>query len=239
MPISLQPATLADAPTLSRIFGDAFATDRHTQLKMAGKGPEEMINGMQVAIESWLNKPDRCTVTKAVEEDTDAIMGWVCWGQYGYERKRTEGEEQPDQERKESQEQPPPPPSENATMTPLEELETITNADMQRWMDEIMPDGSKCRYIVSIVVHPSFQKRGVGSALIKIGTEKAKYENVYCWVHSSQAGYRLFERHHFSVEDTLQVDLDKYATLPPPDGSDKWGNYTFRYMVRHSGASAR
>lgn len=233
MSFTLQSATLVDVPALSSIFGTAFATDTHTQIKTAANGPNEMINGMKGAIISWIEKTDRCNVTKAVENDTDEIMGWVCWARFGYERSESPG----DIDRQSIEQQEVNQDIKTVTQsrkTPLEELESITNDDMQHWIDDIMPDGSKCRYIVAIAVHPRYQKRGVGSALIRLGTDKADEEGVICWVQASEAGYETFKKHAFVVRKTLEVDLDKHAPVPPPEGKERWGCYSFRYMVRPS-----
>jgi len=123
---------------------------------------------------------------------------------------------------------------------PIARLEALTDADMDDFMSSIMPAGTRCLYIMSIVVSPAHQGRGVGTALIQHGTRRADQEGVFAWVHASEAGAGMFERQGFEEVRRLRVDLDEYCGgRRVPEGVDKqgdketgWGDYTFRYMVR-------
>jgi hypothetical protein len=117
---------------------------------------------------------------------------------------------------------------------PIERLEAMTDADLQRWIDILMPKGTKCIYTVSLAVS-RYHSRGVGSALLRLGTARTDKDGVFCWVHASEAGYRLFEEEGFKVVGTLDVDLDNYAPAPCSGTADgRWGHYVFRYMKRLS-----
>lgn len=234
MTFNLLPAVLADVPTLGDIFKASFATDAHTLVKLIDQDSKDMVDGMKEAIESWIEKPQRCNVTKAVEKDGITIMGWIAWGFHGYEEVQTyeasessiDVKRQEESTMKQNELQ-----SQNEKLGGIKEMESFTNKDMDRWMKKIMPKKSKCMYIVSIAVDPKFQSRGVGSALIQEGTMQADKDNVLCWVHSSEAGHKIFLRNGFEIKETLEIDLDKYASSPPQD-KQRWGLYTFRYMVR-------
>jgi GNAT superfamily N-acetyltransferase len=254
MPFTLTLATPEDASAMAGIFKYAFASDTHTQVKLLGTSIEEMVDGMKSALDSWIIKTDKCTVTKAVEDGTGELMGWVCWGHHGFEdtsvdetieakgsnleKEISEGDvaaesvqdKSEESEGRKSEENQRPPLERNT----LEDMERLTDEDMERWMEKVMPKGTKCLYIASLLVHPDFQSRGVGSALIKREVEHADRENVFAWVHASEAGYHLFDKSGFQVEETLELDLDKYAPDPPPPTEERkhWGHYTFRYMVR-------
>jgi hypothetical protein len=232
---SLQPVTEDDIPVLTEIFSASFKKDTNTQLKLVGKDPNSQADGMAGGIRQWLCYPDRISVLKAVDNSTGTIMGWTGWGCRGYEASpaqptpETVKEERPQVQDTE----------ENKPKTiedPVERLEALTNADMTRWMAKIMPPGTKCRYLHSCVVHPSYQSRGVGLALIRWGTEKADKDGVFCWVHSSDGGQFAFQKAGFEEIERLEVDLDEFATAPRKgvEGMEdgKWGKYVFRYMVR-------
>jgi GNAT superfamily N-acetyltransferase len=105
---------------------------------------------------------------------------------------------------------------------------------MKRWMDTQMPPGTKCMYLVSLSVDPDFQSCGVGSTLLRWGTEMADKAGVFMWVHSSEAAWNTYEKHGFKVAETLDVNLDDWAPAPPPDEGEGalWGHYVFRYMKR-------
>jgi len=125
---------------------------------------------------------------------------------------------------------------------PIARLEALTDADMDDFMSSIMPAGTRCLYIMSIVVSPTHQGRGVGTALIQHGTRRADREGVFAWVHASEAGAGMFERQGFEEVRRLRVDLDKYCGgrgVEEVKGLERkgeegtgWGEYVFRYMVR-------
>jgi ribosomal protein S18 acetylase RimI-like enzyme len=76
---------------------------------------------------------------------------------------------------------------------PIERLEAMTDADLQRWMDILMLKGTKRIYTLSLAVSPRYHSRGVSSALVRCGTARTDKEWSFCWVHASEAGYPLFE----------------------------------------------
>lgn len=79
----IERATTADIPALGKIFADAFAEDRNTQLKYLHEGPEAPYEMMCDALQSWMGKPEKCPVVKVVE--SGEILGWMCWGYNGYD----------------------------------------------------------------------------------------------------------------------------------------------------------
>lgn len=124
------------------------------------------------------------------------------------------------------------------------EMTGITTDHLAAFQKKIMANGARCMIIVGISVHPDHQGRGVGSSLVKYGTDIADEEGVFCWVHSSEAGARNFVKSGFVEVDHLTIDLDdwaeKFGVGPPPaesgvdDATPKWGPYTLRYFVRRA-----
>ena len=117
----------------------------------------------------------------------------------------------------------------------VNQLEEMTDADMKHWMETLMPPGTKCMFVVSLSVSPEFQGRGVGSGLLKWGTDTADKFGVFIWVHSSESAWTTYAKHDFEVVGTLDVDLDAWAPRPPPKEEGEgavWGHYVFRYMKR-------
>jgi len=94
---------------------------------------------------------------------------------------------------------------------PIGRLEALTDADMHDFMAQIMPEGTRCSYIMSIVISPRHQGRGVGTALIQHGTRRADEECVFAWVHASEVGAGMFEKQGFEEVRRLAVDLDEFC----------------------------
>lgn len=59
---------------------------------------------------------------------------------------------------------------------PIERLEAMTDADLQRWMDILMLKGTKRIYTLSLAVSPRYHSRGVGSALVRWGAARTDKE---------------------------------------------------------------
>lgn len=233
---SLAPVVTADIPALTEISRLGFENDRHTLLKAAHPThPYDHAGGMPEAFEYWSSlPPEKVEVTKAVDNETGDIMGWVCWAMKlntPASPKPTEAESNkpadsisPDHAKMGSPE-----------LDALGQLAELTNSHLDDFQERIMPEGARCMYVVGITVHPKYQGRGVGEALMRIGTQRADSESVFCWVHSSEAATNLCRKCGFEVDDILEIDLDEWASkmdIKPPAGDEKWGKYTFRYMIR-------
>lgn len=236
MPISfsLDPVTYNDIPAMTSIFTAAFANDANTQLKLKGKDPSSQADGMAMGIRQWLDSPNRVTLLKAVETSTGTMMGWVGWARRGFKDQVTPSFTKEEEKWNTKQtELEPEPESKEEKMDNAARLEHLCDADMNRWISKMMPAGTKCRYLTSCLVHPSYQGRGVGSALIRWGTGRADKEGVFCWVHSSDGGELFYEKCGFREVERFVVDLDEFAHSSR-DGVEggRWGNYVFRYMVR-------
>lgn len=97
----------------------------------------------------------------------------------------------------------------------IERLEEMEDEDMKRWQTILMPPGSKCVIVTGLSVSPKHQEKGVGSALLKWGTDKADEHDVFMWVHSSEESYKVFSNSGFEVTGVLDLDLDAWAPSPP------------------------
>lgn len=233
---SLHPATLADVPALASLAGKPNQPDRHTALKSHPKyGGYDHSATMTEPLTTWLARPaTRCRVVKAIDDQTGDLLGWITWGLRGY-----------------STDDPPLNQVSGRTQGPgdtgLARMEELTSADLIRWMNELMPPGTRCMYVISLVVALEQQGRGVGRALVRNGTDQADQDGVFCWVHASEGAAGFFERQGFEEVGRLDVDLHAFATeedmklgvSPGVGGSGvdgksegEWGMYRFRYMKR-------
>lgn len=242
---SIKIASSQDAEILGKISGDSFVNDRHTQMKSLGKYPYDHAKSMTADIPRQATSP-KYVLLKAIDTASSEITGWVSWGFRGFteaeiadmrpgiiEKSITASFE----DRSEKKEHRPTDRVEANTDTvedndPIKRLQSITGADLKDWMDKLMPEGTKCMFVVSLCVAPKWQSQGVGSTLLRWGTERADAAGVFIWVHSSADAWPMYAKHGFETVGTLDVDLDRYAPAPAPDQGGKWGHYEFRYMKR-------
>lgn len=244
---SLKPVIPSDFPAMAEMCGLAFETDRHTMLKAAHPiKPYNHAAGMTGAFEYWTSRPaGSLELTKAVDDATGEILGFVCWGMSLEKDVPNKVPSDPTTAEKSEKDTeasfgkpnmvvsaddiPHPDPS----LDPLEQLEEFTSAHLAAFQGRFK--GTRCMYVITLTVHPKHQGRGVGPALIKQGTNRADAESALCWVHSSEAGVRAYQKCGFEEDDTLEINLDSWAQkmgIEPPSGDDKWGTYTFRYLIR-------
>lgn len=241
---TIQSATHADVPTISKIWGDSHIVDRHTQMKQQGQKPYNMEEMGHSQIPQWIDS-EKCVVIKAVDEVSGDIMGFCAWGFRGFEKDEmpvveevpVKNDTKGDKLWKDRKEEKP---KEETTVEkdPIEQddyvkkLEAMTDADMENWMQFIMPEGTKCMFVVSLSVAPRYQRHGVGSTLLKWGTDIADKSDIFIWVHSSEDAWTAYQKMGFETVRILDVDLDEWAPGPPPYEGEaaKWGHYVFRYM---------
>lgn len=240
----LQPE---DIPAVAKLAGQAFESDRQTQMKALGeKEPFDMEKYTLESMPSHLTSRT-CHILKAVDEATGDIMGVCNWGIKGFvpksmpyfeervaeaaEAKPVVEEAKPPKEEQEQEGQATAAPEEEET-DPIKRLVALTDADMQAWMAEVMPAGTRCLFIIGLTVSPAYQGRGVGSALLRWGTQICDDNDVFAWVHSSDPAWGMYRKSGFEVIRSLDVDLDEYAPCKPPGEGEgaTWGHYVFRYM---------
>lgn len=216
-----------DIPTIAALGHNAFLDDSHTNLKqylVADKADAIDDSG----IREWLEKPERCHVVKAVHAETSEIMGFVCWSHRGYVPRKPQPETTKGRfsDLASDSEQP---------RSKVQVMEDMEDAHFRDFMTEIMPEGVKCWFVVSLNVAPKFQGMGVGKALLRWGTSRAEKDNVFAWVHSSDSAWKAYAACGFQIVRVLRTDLDRYAEADAlgkgPGADGKWGVYTVRYMV--------
>lgn len=226
--ITLRPATNADVDALASIADAAFATDTHTQLKAAFHGKSSFKDGMCQGLDGWLQSPK---VDLIVAEVDGKPVGWVGWARRGFAGDVDLPLSGPEEE----------PLAEMGESRTVKDLEDLTNESMQYWVRRLMPSGCRCRIVVSCVVHPEYQGKGIGSRLLRWGTEQADNdEGVFCWVQSSKGAVAAYEKLGFHEVGRLEADLDNYAEGRKPGeewehvtGSrESWGRYSWVYMRR-------
>jgi hypothetical protein len=83
----LVPAEPADAQTLHEISSAAFETDAHTLMKVHEKGADGVGGELPPTdqIKAWIERTEKCTVFKAVDDTSGEVIGWAGWGMWNYD----------------------------------------------------------------------------------------------------------------------------------------------------------
>ncbi|KAF7545216.1 hypothetical protein G7Z17_g9353 [Cylindrodendrum hubeiense] len=241
---TISRASLRDVPRIGEISTRAFDNDTHSQMKIMGQKPGSFAEGMAMGARSWIESP-RAVLLKATDDRDGTIVGSMAWGFRGIELDASQGDDEEGTEQVEETDGDDDGKDEGTTekyepipgAERINELEAMTSKHLHDFMHRIMPEGSKCIFMGGITVDPKYHGQGIGSQLIRWGTEHADRQGAFSWVHSSEAGWPVFQKHGFKEVERLTFDMDMWAVGPPPkDGvfgdREKWGEYTFRYMVR-------
>lgn len=82
-------------------------------------------------------------------------------------------------------------------------------------------------YLAGLSVLPSSQGQGVGSALLRVGMDRADDAGMSSWLEATPNGYPVYLHRGWNVVETMEFDLSQWA------GEDKgYGAYRFRAMLR-------
>lgn len=220
-----QDITEEDIPIIAKFSYESFLEDTHTNIKIFHLpdkgGPDES------GIRGWLES-ERCHVIKAVHNETNEIMGCICWVTRGYIPRPP----QPETTRGRFSDLSP---EDEQKKTKIQIMEDMESKHFTDFMTDIMPEGTKCWIIGGLNVAPKFQRLGVAKALLNWGTSRAEQDGVFAWVHSSDSAWKAYAGCGFEIVRVLRIDLDAYAegtaiNAGPREGG-KWGIYTVRYMA--------
>ncbi|PVI03996.1 hypothetical protein DM02DRAFT_519624 [Periconia macrospinosa] len=253
--LSIQPLQYKDITVCAQITAKAFSTDRHTIVKQLGSKPFDMYEVSRDGFLATLHR-DTYVYVKAVDEESGEILGHAGWGFRGVDVSKIprqgpsdkapmpeqHAEQEKDKKRNEEKNNDE---SEPVKENGIDRLHALEGADMQHMMSELMPPGTSCMFVIGLIVAPSHQSRGVGSALIKYGADMADRLGIFTWVHSSDQAWKAYAKFGYQVVKELDLDLDEYAPQSPGikwdkalEGTeegvteDKWGRYVIRYMKR-------
>jgi hypothetical protein len=242
---SIQPTKVVDAATIVKISKEIDATraNRHTELKRLRNISYLNKNNKKTheVFKKTLKNRGKYVFIKAINDD-DEVMGSANFCFKGFEQDEIPnldpGEDEtiqtPAAAKAQQEESEPLSEEKKRANTMIDRLEDMEGEDMEHWEKILMPPGSKCIIVTGLGVSPRFQYQGVGAALMKWGTDYADIYKVFMWVHSSEASYRVYAKSGSEVAGKLDIDLDAWASAPPPKevGGTVWGHYLVRYMKR-------
>ncbi|KAI0506836.1 acyl-CoA N-acyltransferase [Xylaria bambusicola] len=262
MPVSIQPLEVSDIPDCARLSAAAFARDPHTLVKQLGQQPFDMFDITRSGLEENL-KRDNFLCVKAVDNQ-GIIVGHANWVFSGGGQKRassrgtgsrgigdSESAVAGEEDNKATELGKPQAPANAAedVRDPIERLHALEDADMQYWLQNIVPADTPCILVVGLAVSPSHERRGIGTALLSHGNTIADERGLSIWVHSSHQAYNAYIKAGFETRRELRIELDDYAPRPPRDGEltmaalagrdedGRWGRYVIRYMERKTGGN--
>ena len=217
----LLPAERQDIPRLAHIHVVACLPDNAFRLYFATpteftKRVTEMLEG-QVGDSTWQH-------IKAVDKKTGVLAAWASWNTPTSAQIREQDER---------------------SAAKIEDfkkgtgkgefdfpagLPTYVQEDTDRWLKK-WTRGKRHMLCKALFTEPSFQRQGMGNALVKYGNQLADQANLPIFLQGSPFGYPLYAKHGFETVQHLDVDLTQWA--PNAKSSDKgYGNYRFRYMLR-------
>jgi GNAT superfamily N-acetyltransferase len=109
-------------------------------------------------------------------------------------------------------------------------FEYISN-QMKKFMFEWTRE-TKHLYLAFLFVDPEFQSRGIGSALLRWGHERADADGVPSFLVATPVGHGFYEYLGWkNVAKPLEIDLRKFVS--GAGGGDRgWGMYTYYFMMR-------
>lgn len=217
--ISFLPASEDDIPSLMRIHMLAFANDNSARLMFKNNNEyQTMLLGM---LKSQLSDP-KVRVIKAVTKDTGKILGWQAsrflsknddleskGAIAGLEELKDETKDQKGNVRN---------------------LRSVLRKDAVRFEKDWMGNKDYIHFD-TLVVDPTAQGHGVGTALVHWVADKADERGIYCWLQASPAAHGIYLKAGFKDVGSLDVDLREFAP-GGKEGGWGWGMYKFRYMLR-------
>ncbi|KAH7321805.1 acetyltransferase-like protein [Rhexocercosporidium sp. MPI-PUGE-AT-0058] len=219
MPYEVHPVIPADAPGLSNAMMSAFYTDQHWRLLWGTKPLSSIISDCTARL-PWNLITSRGTKRhlKVFDTDTGEIVGYsryilpdrceMQWleakvGEPSGEERRAFEESWKDV-------------TEGGRIRGLDygHLEEF-GPDLERVEEGIMKSGGPFVSIDYMTTHPSHQRKGVASLMLKEALGKIDEAGLKVIVMSHPAGRKMYEDHGFEHVQTVTQDDSKYGATEP------------------------
>lgn len=84
----------------------------------------------------------------------------------------------------------------------------------------------------ALFTDPSFQKRGIGKAMVQYGNDLADRGPMPIFLQATPFGFPLYAKMDFEVLQELDIDLREWAMDEKDADGEEYGHYKFRFMLR-------
>lgn len=193
----LESATLEDVEEIAQIAASASTSPRMT-LEFGGCKREDFLDWNRKAIKAELagcsNYPDDALALKVVDEESGRIAGFAVWG---WTPKASEVVFQPKWDL--------PLPAGSNTV-----LRKRFIASIQELEKTHQPSGGYFE-LLDLVTSPVFQRRGIGSQLVKVGLDKADEESKSCFLSGTPMGVPVYAKQGFEDVGRFEIPLEEYG----------------------------
>ncbi|TVY17420.1 hypothetical protein LARI1_G005969 [Lachnellula arida] len=193
----LLPAERNDIPRLAQINIAACLPDIAFSLYFPTR--QEFEQGIIDALKLQLGDPTWLHI-KAVDKATGAIGGWASWNTLTDEQIRER----------------------DAKIANGSDFPPGLSGHVARETDKLLGQhNGKQRYMrcKALFIDPSFQKQGIGKALIEYGNGVADREHLPLFLQATPFGFPLYVKGGFEMVDELDIDLRDWA--PGGKGNDR------------------
>ncbi|MDI1491115.1 MAG: hypothetical protein OHK93_002321 [Ramalina farinacea] len=250
-PIQILPATTADIPSLADIHVAAFQSDLAVQLMFTDAQQHLAVTSM---LEAQIPSAESIIV-KAIDPTNGDILGWQGCVYMNDDDDDTNDSATKNNENVtnldkiadaglQKQQQTHGNESTSSTTTTTSDtgafpinpaLRTYISTDGAATRKQFMRTRGRFLLLNTLVVSPTHEHRGVGSALVRWAAATADRQDIPSWLQSSPVAAAVYGgAGGFRGVRDLDVDLSEYA--PGGKGAMRgWGGYRFRYMLRDAG----
>ncbi|GES62065.1 GNAT family acetyltransferase [Aspergillus terreus] len=217
--ISLAPISLEDLPRLQQVHDEAFADNVLMNLMYGPPDPPAFIGDIQKIFQT----DSTARMTKAIDDATGEIVGWSWWSVHTDAATHMAAA-------KAAEERVNRVPKNSISPALWRDMRIAVNAMRKQWITEkpaagkdvsamtyirFTPwnrDAHSCLVLQVLVTRPSYQRRGVGKALVMAGVEEANRLGLSAWLEATPAGHGLYQKCGFrDVGQPVEMDLRQYG----------------------------
>lgn len=210
------PASFEDVPDLVRVHINAEQSD--LLHKVAWPSEEEYIELVTEVFNLAIQYPS-IMMMKAVDAETKEITALALWQLIGYDQKDLQ------------------------QARPLVHAGSLLSNHQNRAFNKYIDQNfrkfldawatpTKHFYLALLMTDPKFQRRGIGTAMLAWGHQRADQDGVPAFLIASPVGHPLYQSQGWKdVSVPFEIELKDWV-IYAKGGDMGWGTYRFYYMLR-------